>query len=105
MLGAPMRRLARLVSSMVIGLGASVIVLGAPQVVFAQSAAELEAARGLFKQGGELEKNKEYGAAYEKFRKVAEIKSTAIVRYHEGFCAEKIGKWVEALDAFSRAQI
>ncbi len=73
--------------------------------LFAQTAAELEAARGLYAQGSELEKSKDYAAAYEKFRKVGEIKSTAIVRYHEGFCAEKLGKWVEALDAYSRSQL
>jgi hypothetical protein len=98
MLAPPMRRVLPFVAILAIGVVSA-------RVAPAQSAAELEAARGLFKQGGELEKNKEYAAAYEKFRKVAEIKSTAIVRYHEGFCAEKIGKWVEALDAWSRAQI
>ena len=72
---------------------------------YAQSAGELEAARGLFKDGLELEKKKDYPGALERFRKVAEIKSTAIVRYHEGFCAEKSGKWIDALDAYSRAQI
>jgi len=69
------------------------------------TAGELEAARQLFTEGQELEKKKEYGPALEKFKKVVSIKSTAIVRYHEGFCAEKIGRWVEALDAYSRAVI
>ena len=86
-------------------LGLAVTVPAAPRPVAAQSAAELEAARELFKQGTDLEKKKEYAAALEKFRRVAEIKSTAIVRYHEGFCSEKLGKWVEAIDAWSRAQV
>ncbi|MEO7094820.1 MAG: hypothetical protein ABI175_16295, partial [Polyangiales bacterium] len=99
-----MRRIPYFLSVLALTVGAGAL-LATPREARAQSAAELEAARGLFKQGADLEKAKDYGAAYEKFRKVAAIKSTAMVRYHEGFCAEKIGKWVEALDAWSRAQI
>lgn len=82
-----------------------VATLAGASPLLAQTAAELEAARGLYQQGSELEKAKDYAGAYEKFRKVAEIKSTAIVRYHEGYCAEKLGKWVEALDAYARGQL
>jgi len=71
----------------------------------AQTAAELVAARTLFAEGQDLEKKKDYAAALEKFRKVATIKSTAIVRYHEGYCAEKLGRWIEALDAYAKATI
>lgn len=71
----------------------------------AQSAAELIAARTLFAEGIDLEKKKDYAGALEKFRKVASIKSTAIVRYHEGYCAEKLGRWIEALDAYARATL
>ncbi|MBI2391374.1 MAG: hypothetical protein HYV09_17420 [Deltaproteobacteria bacterium] len=71
----------------------------------AQTAAELVAARALFAEGVELEKKKDYAGALEKFRKVGAIKSTAIVRYHEGFCAEKLGRWIEALDAYAKATI
>lgn len=71
----------------------------------AQSAAELVAARSLFADGTELEKKKDYAGALEKFRKVAAIKSTAIVRYHEGYCAEKLGRWIEALDAYAKATL
>src|SRR5258708_40191571 len=74
-------------------------------IAHAQSSAELEAARQLYTEGLELEKKKDYGAALEKFRKVLSIKSTAIVRYHEGYCLEKEKKWVDALDAYSRAMI
>lgn len=86
---------------------ASVLVAGAavPSIARAQSAAELVAARALFAEGIELEKKKDYAGALEKFRKVASIKSTAIVRYHEGFCAERLGRWIEALDAYARAVI
>ncbi len=77
----------------------------APSIARAQSAGELVAARALFAEGTEAEKKKDYATALEKFRKVASIKSTAIVRYHEGFCAEKLGRWIEALDAYARAVI
>ncbi len=76
-----------------------------PSIVRAQSAGELVAARALFAEGIELEKKKDYAGAIEKFRRVASIKSTAIVRYHEGFCAERLGHWVDALDAYARAAI
>lgn len=69
------------------------------------TAAELVAARQLFAEGQELEKKKDYAAALERFRKVATIKSTAIVRYHEGYCAEKIGHYIDALDAYAKAQL
>jgi hypothetical protein len=69
------------------------------------SAAELVAARGLFTEGLELEKQRDYAGALARFRRVAAIKSTAIVRYHEGWNAERLGRWVEALDAYGRAQV
>jgi hypothetical protein len=83
---------------------ASALLIASP-IARAQSASELVAARTLFAEGQDLEKKKDYGAALEKFRKVATIKSTAIVRYHEGYCAEKIGKWIDALDAYAKAQL
>lgn len=94
-------RLAPLALASVLALGAATVVRAAR----AQSAGELVAARELFKEGIELEKKKDYAAALEKFRKVASIKSTAIVRYHEGYCAEKLGRWIDALDAYARAVI
>ena len=77
----------------------------APRAWSEPTAQELITARALFEEGTELEKKKDFGAALERFRKVATIKSTSIVRYHEGFCAEKVGKWVEALDAYGRAML
>jgi hypothetical protein len=92
--------------SRALALAATLLVgAAAPAIARAQSAGELVAARALFAEGTELEKKKDYTAALEKFRKVASIKSTAIVRYHEGFCAERLGRWIEALDAYARAVI
>lgn len=86
-------------------LAGSMLLAAVSTEVRAQTASELVAARALFTEGVELEKKKDYGGALEKFRKVASIKSTAIVRYHEGFCAEKLGHWIEALDAYAKAVI
>jgi hypothetical protein len=86
-------------------LSLSLLLAAAPRVAIAQTASELVAARALFTEGVDLEKKKDYAGALEKFRRVASIKSTAIVRYHEGFCAEKLGRWVDALDAYARAGI
>lgn len=100
------RRILKAVLSAAIAGGSLLAVLVVlPGEAHAQTAAELVAARALFADGVELEKKKDYAAALEKFRKVAAIKSTAIVRYHEGFCAEKLGRWIEALDAYAKATI
>ncbi|GAC1576442.1 MAG: hypothetical protein NVS3B20_08010 [Polyangiales bacterium] len=89
--------------ALVTALLASVL---APSQTHAEpSATELEAARNLFAEAHELERRKDYPGALEKFRRVAAIKSTAIVRYHEGYCAEKSGQWVDALEAYVRAQL
>ncbi len=86
------------------GLLVLVLLLGVASRASAEpTAQELITARALFEEGTELEKKKDYAGALEKFRKVATIKATSIVRYHEGYCAEKVGKWVEALDAYTRA--
>ncbi|MGZ3422765.1 MAG: hypothetical protein ACXWUG_20155 [Polyangiales bacterium] len=89
----------------VLGFALASALLFASPIVRAQSASELIVARQLFAEGQDLEKKKDYAGALEKFRKVATIKSTAIVRYHEGYCAEKIGKWIDALDAYAKAQL
>lgn len=86
-------------------LALALLGLAAPRAAHAQTASELVAARALYAEGIDLEKKKEYGPALEKFRRVASIKSTAIVRYHEGFCSEKLGHLVDALDAYAKAGI
>lgn len=87
-------------------LGAIVALSGTLGLAHAEpTPQELATARALFDDAVDLEKAKDYAAALGMFRKVATIKSTGIVRYHEGFCAEKLGRWVEALDAYSRAVI
>lgn len=88
-----------------LGLALSGAVLGLRTAHAEPTPQELATARALFDDAVELEKNKDYAGALGMFRKVATIKSTGIVRYHEGFCAEKLGRWVEALDAYSRAAI
>ena len=66
--------------------------------------AELTAARELFDQGLKLEEKNQWKDALERFRKVAAVKATPAVRFHMGLCLENLGKLVDALNEFERAQ-
>ena len=87
---------------------AAAIVLGAalaaPAPAFAQaSSEELAAARQLFNEGKDLEKQKSYEGALEKFKKVAGVKMTPQVRFHIALCEENLGHLVEAINGFALA--
>ena len=87
---------------------ASALVLGAalvvPTVSFAQATPEeLAAARQLFNEGKDLEKQKSYGGALEKFKKVAGVKMTPQVRFHIALCEENLGHLVDAINGFALA--
>lgn len=87
---------------------ASALVLGAalavPAVSFAQATTEeLAAARQLFNEGKDLEKQKSYEGALEKFKKVAGVKMTPQVRFHIALCEENLGHLVEAINGFALA--
>lgn len=87
---------------------ASALVLGAalaaPAIAFAQATPEeLAAARQLFNEGKELEKQKSYEGAIEKFKKVAGVKMTPQVRFHIALCEENLGHLVEAINGFALA--
>ena len=78
--------------------------LAAPTTSFAQaSPEELAAARQLFNEGKELEKQKSYDAALEKFKKVAAVKTTPQVRFHIALCEENLGHLVSAMKGFDLA--
>jgi hypothetical protein len=86
----------------------SALVLGAVLTAQARSFAqpapeELAAARQLFNEGKELEKQKSYGGALEKFKKVAGVKMTPQVRFHIALCEENLGHLVEAINGFELA--
>ena len=82
-------------------LGAALVV---PTVSFAQATPEeLAAARQLFKEGKDLEKQKSYEGALEKFKKVAGVKMTPQVRFHIALCEENLGHLVDAINGFALA--
>lgn len=68
------------------------------------TAAEIAAARELFEDGLKLEEKSDWAGALEKFRKVAAVKTTPQVRFHVALCLENLGKLVDALVEFQRAQ-
>ncbi len=78
--------------------------LAAPAVASAQATPEeLAAARLLFNEGKDLEKQKAYASAIEKFKKVAGVKMTPQVRFHIALCEENLGHLVEAINGFELA--
>lgn len=64
----------------------------------------LAAARALFNEGIELEKEDEWQAALERFEKVAAVKMTPQVRFHIALCHEKLGRLVDAVNGFELAE-
>ncbi|HHH27045.1 MAG TPA: hypothetical protein ENK57_01680 [Polyangiaceae bacterium] len=64
----------------------------------------LAAARALFNEGIELEKEDRWDAALDKFEKVAAVKMTPQVRFHIALCHEKLGRLVDALNGFELAE-
>lgn len=69
----------------------------------APSAAEVNAARETYREGVALESAGNWAGALSKFREVASVKATPRVRFHIGFCQEKLGRWNEALGAYKMA--
>lgn len=64
---------------------------------------ELAKARAQFQQATELEQAGNYTQALETFREVGQVKMTPQVRYHIGFCEEKLGKLLTALGGYELA--
>lgn len=64
---------------------------------------ERAAARQMFTEGKELEKQKSWADALEKFRKVGDIKMTPQVRFHIALCEENLGHLVAAINGFELA--
>lgn len=63
----------------------------------------LAKARELYKDGLAREAAGKWEAALAAFKEVALVKSTPQVRYHIGYCAEKMGNYVDALGAYRLA--
>jgi hypothetical protein len=64
----------------------------------------LAAARSLFVEGIDLEKEGDWEAALSRFMKVADVKMTPQVRFHIALCHEKLGRWVDAVNGFEFAE-
>jgi hypothetical protein len=93
----------RALSAIVAGLALAVIP-ASPSVARAQPSQQDAAdARRTFNEGKDLEKQGNYAAALERFKKVAEFKITPQVRFHIALCEENLGKLVSALKGFELA--
>jgi hypothetical protein len=66
--------------------------------------AELRRARARFVEGERAEDADHWEAALAAFREVADVKSTAGVRYHIALCEEHVGKLVAALSDYEEAK-
>jgi hypothetical protein len=66
----------------------------------AQTASELKAARELFQEAYEDEKEKRFEEALEKFQRVAQVRESAPVRYRIASVLEQLGRLREARDAY-----
>lgn len=75
-----------------------------PRAYAEPTAGEIAAARELFEEGLKLEDKAQWAEALERFRKVASVKTTPAVRFHMALCLENMGKLVDALVEFQRAQ-
>jgi hypothetical protein len=70
----------------------------------APTEAQLQAARELFKQGEQDEDGTRWTDALDKFKRVAQVRSTAGVRYHIALCEEHLGQLVAALGDYTTAE-
>lgn len=103
MLARSRRHLGRrlVAASLALSLAAPVV-LEAP-LAYAQDAGAIAKARETYREGIASEAAGKWEQALEQFKSVALVKSTAQVRYHIGFCQEKIGQYVDALGTYRLA--
>lgn len=66
----------------------------------AQTDAEIQQARELFQEAFKDEQEKRFDVALEKFRRVAQVKESAQVRYRIASCLEALNRLREARDAY-----
>jgi len=64
---------------------------------------QLAAARERFKEGIELEGNRDWEGARKAFEEVAATKASAQVLYHLAYCDEHLGQWLAAVDGYDKA--
>jgi len=68
------------------------------------TATDLATAREAFDEGLALEEKGDWTGALGRFQKVASVRITPQVRFHLGLCFENLGRLVEALNEFRRAE-
>jgi tetratricopeptide (TPR) repeat protein len=70
----------------------------------AQTPAELDRGRVLYREGLSLEAASDWAGALKKFEQVARIRLTPQVRFHIARCKEYLGRWTEALGDYRLAE-
>lgn len=79
------------------------MLVAAPAAAQDPTEGELAAAREMFNDGKDLEKEGNWADALAMFKKVAEVKMTPQVRFHIALCEEKLGRLVSAINGFELA--
>jgi hypothetical protein len=93
------RRYAWVLAAALSASGATLV----PMPVCAQSEAELDAARKLFAQAMKDQGEKRYDVALDEFRRVAQVRDTANVRYRIATCLEALGHNAAAVASYELA--
>jgi hypothetical protein len=78
---------------------------GSCGIARAQSSAELERGRNLFRQSLSMEVAGDWAGALSRLEAVARIKMTPQVRFHQARCKEHLGRLTEALGDYRLAEI
>ena len=86
----------------VLGFSLALATSAAPMAALAQAPGK-EAAKKLFEEGVELEKQSEYAAALAKYKEAERITVTPGLRFHKGYCLEMTGHLVAAADEYYAA--
>lgn len=94
------RRLGVALLRVCLGLSSALLTESLPAPAFAQTEAEIAAARALFGEAVKDEDSGYFETALGKFRKVQEVKDTANVRYRIATCYEGLGQRARALAAY-----
>jgi PEGA domain len=85
-------------------VGAALLLAPIPVAAQSTQPSELAAARSLFNEARELEKQGQWAEALTTLEAVASVRMTAQVRFHIALCHEHIGKLVAARNGFETAR-
>jgi hypothetical protein len=90
------------VSTRIPSIAALVFTLAASAPAWAQSPAEINAARQAFKEGEEAERKGDYARALARFEAALKVKSTPQLHLRAGACQERLGQLTAALASYER---